>query len=68
MSGSVQVQASAWRGITVNGQVVPGVKLPGRTTLRWTVVDANSVRLETDENSDGVIESSFVFTFAELSQ
>ena len=68
VSGIVQVQAASWRGVAVNGQVILGVGFPGLTTFRWTVLDALSVRLDTDENSDGVNESSHVFTFAELAQ
>jgi hypothetical protein len=68
ISGSVQMKASSSRGVSVNGQVIPGVTFPGLTTFRWTVLDGASVRLDTDENSDGVNESSHVFTFVELAQ
>jgi hypothetical protein len=68
IAGTVTVQASAWRGVTINGQALANISLPARTTFRWVVLDTTSVRLHTDENSDGVDESVHVFTFAELAQ
>ena len=64
--GDLRAVASALRPLTLNGQSYAYLNLPASTTFRWVVLDASTVRLDTDENSDGVNESSMTFTFAEI--
>jgi len=68
VQGDLVAVASALRSVTLNGQVLPNLSLPASTTFRWVVLDATTLRLDTDENSDGVNESSFTFTFTEITQ
>jgi hypothetical protein len=67
VQGDIRSLSTALRPLMLNGQtVVAGIGFPASAAFRWVVLNATTLRLDADENGDGISDSSTTFTFAEI--